>query len=430
MKKKIDNFIKKHKKLLISSLVIGLSSLLYVDFYISNFKVSFAGVMIPLILYLYDDSKPIALGFLSGFSVLLFRGFFYSISNGFYFQHFYNLLPEIMFYILYGFLFYIFKKYIKNISHRNIFIISFLIDFFSNTLESTIRLQKNLFEIDSNIVKTLVFIALVRASLVWLIGIAYKYYKLFLVKEEHEKRYKNLLQLTSQLKTETYWMEKNMDYIENVMSKAYQLFINIKEDEKEEDWGKEALEIATGIHEIKKEYKLVAIGIEEILSTRLDKAGMYFRELVTILKESLEREARRKNKDIDIEYRIKKDFYTDKHYYLMSVLRNTIMNSIDSIEEEGHILVSHTISKDQHKFVIKDNGKGIKEEELVKIFSPGYSTKIDYKTGEINRGLGLALVKSIVDIQLKGRVEVDSEVEVGTSFSIWIPIKELEAAKL
>lgn len=430
MKEKIDDFIKRYKKLLVPALIVGLSSLLYVDFYISNFKISFAGVMISLMLYLYDDSNPIGLGFLSGFSVLLFRGFFYSISNGFYFQHFYNLLPEIMFYILYGFLFYIFKKYIKNITHRNIFIISFLIDFIANILESAIRLQKNLFTIDSNIVRTLVFIALIRASLVWLIGMAYKYYKLFLVKEEHEKRYKNLLQLTSQLKTETYWMEKNMDYIEDVMSKAYQLFIKIKEDEEEEDWGKEALAIATGIHEIKKEYKLVALGIEEILSTRLDKTGMYFRELITILKESLEREAKRKDKEIDIEYRIKEDFYTDKHYYLMSVLRNLIMNSIDSIEDKGHILVSHFISHDQHKFVIKDNGKGIKEGELDKIFSAGYSTKIDYKTGDINRGLGLALVKSIVDVQLGGRVEVDSEMEVGTSFSIWIPIKELEVVKL
>ena len=430
MKNRIDDFIKKYKKLLISSLIVGLSSLLYIDFYIDNFKFTFAGVMIPLILYLYDDSNPIGLGFLSGFSVLLFRGFFFSLSNGFGFEHYYNLLPEIMFYIIYGFLFYIFKKYIKKISSKNIFVISFLIDLISNILESAIRLQKNLFAIDSNIVKTLVFIALVRASLVWLIGIAYKYYKLFLAKEEHEKRYKNLLQLISQLKTETYWMEKNMDYIEDIMSKAYQLFLNIKEDGRREDWEKEALDIATGIHEIKKEYQLAAQGIEEILSTPLDHTGMYFRELMPILKESLEREAGKKNKDIDIEYRIGKDFYTDRHYYLMSILRNLLMNSIDSIEEKGHILVSHSISKDHHEFVIRDNGKGIKKEELSKIFSPGYSTKIDYGTGDINRGLGLALVKSIVDIQLRGRIDVDSEVEVGTSFSIWIPIKELEAVKL
>lgn len=430
MKQAVDGFIRKYRKLFILSLIVGLSSLLYIDFYINNFKFTFAGVMLPLILYIYDESNPIVLGFTSGLSILLFRGFFYGISNGMWVQQFYYLMPEIMFYILYGFLFYILKETIEAITYRNIFAISFIIDIVSNILETSIRLQQNLFDIDFNITKTLLLIGLIRAGLVWLIVIGYEYYKLFLVKEEHEKRYRNLLQLTSQLKTETYWMEKNMDYIENVMSKAYKLFTNINEGENREKWGKEALAIATGIHEIKKEYKLVAVGLEEIMSTRLDNTGMYFHELISILKESLQREAKGKNKDIDIEYNVKEDFYTGSHYYLMSILRNVIMNAIDSIEGRGSIVVSHSISKDKHKFTIEDNGRGIGEDKLAKMFSPGYSTKIDYTTGEINRGLGLALVKSIVDVQLKGRVKVDSKLGVGTTFSIWIPIKELEGVDI
>lgn len=422
--------MKKYKKLWLFSMIVGLSSLLYVDFYISNFKFTFAAVMFPLMLYIYDEANPITFGFTAGLSVLLFRGFFYGISNNLWIQQFYYLMPEILFYLVYGFIFFLLKKKVKSITYKNIFVISFVIDVLANILESYIRLGQDIFAIDYNIVKTLFLIGLIRAGLVWLIVMGYEYYRLFLVKEEHDKRYRNLLQLASQLKSETYWMEKNMDYIENVMTKAYQLFTNINEGEKQEDWGKEALAIATDINEIKKEYKLVVVGIEDIMSTRLDNTGMYFHDLAAILEESLNREAAEKDKNIEINYHVGENFYTSNHYYLMSVLRNLIMNAIDSIEENGTISVSHKISEGQHAFKIEDSGKGIKEKELENVFSPGYSTKIDYSTGEINRGLGLALVKSIVDVQLKGRMEVSSEAGEGTTFLIWIPIKELEGVNV
>lgn len=422
--------MKKYKNLIISSLIVAFSSLLYIDFYISNFKFTFAGVMFPLILYIYNDPNPIIFGFTSGFSVLVLRGLFYGISNGIWGQQPYYMIPETMFYIAYGFIFQFLKKRIKTITYKNIFIITFIIDIFSNILESYIRLRQNLFTMDYKIIKTLLLVGLIRASLVWLFIMGYEYYKFFLIKEEHEKRYRNLLQLASQLKTETYWMEKNMDHIENVMSKAYQLFININEDKKREDWAKEALAIATDIHEIKKEHKLVVLGIEDIMSTRFDNTGMYFDELIIILKESLDREVRQKNKDINIEYNVGKNFYTNDHYYLMSILRNIIMNAIDSIEKKGKISISHSIIEDKHKFTVKDDGKGIKEENLSNIFNPGYSTKIDYTTGEINRGLGLALVNSIVEVHLKGKIEVKSQLNNGCTFLIWIPIKELEGARI
>lgn len=418
--------MKKYKKLFLASLLVGLSSLLYIDFFISNFKFTFAGIMFPLILYIYDDFNPIIFGISSGFSVLIIRGFFYGISQNVWIQQFYYLIPEIMFYILYGLIFYLVKKFIESITYKNIFIISFLIDFFANMLETYLRLGQNVFYIDYKIVRSLIIVGLIRAGFVWLIVMGYEYYKIFLIKEEHEKRYRNLLQLTSQLKTEKYWMGKNMDYIENVMAKAYQLFTNINENKNIKGWDKEALEIATDIHEIKKEYKLAIVGIEEIMSTRVDKTGMYFYELITILEESFEREVRRKGKDIKINYSLEKDFFTKDHYYLMSVLRNIIMNGIDSIEEKGSITISHKILNNKHEFKIEDDGYGIKKEELSKIFSPGYSTKIDYSTGEINRGLGLALVKSIVEIQLKGKIEVRSKFGRGCTFLVYIPVKEME----
>ena len=51
------------------------------------------------------------------------------------------------------------------------------------------------------------------------------------------------------------------------------------------------------------------------------------------------------------------------------------------------------IENANHIFIISDNGGGIDEESLNHIFSPGFSTKINYNTGEINRALDCQLFK-------------------------------------
>lgn len=111
----------------------------------------------------------------------------------------------------------------------------------------------------------------------------------------------------------------------------------------------------------------------------------------------------------------------------MSIFRNLIINAIDSIENRGHIIFSHIKEGSNHKFIVEDNGSGIKEEDLPYIFSPGYSSKINYSTGEINRGLGLPLVENIIRNYLKGSIRVESEYGIGTKFIITIPKDELES---
>ncbi|QQY79570.1 histidine kinase/DNA gyrase B/HSP90-like ATPase [Keratinibaculum paraultunense] len=76
--------------------------------------------------------------------------------------------------------------------------------------------------------------------------------------------------------------------------------------------------------------------------------------------------------------------------------------------------------------MVIDDGSGIEDEDLPHIFSPGYSTKIDYETGQIYRGLGLTLIKDIVEIYLNGKIKVKSKFGKGTIFIIYIPAKELE----
>lgn len=78
-----------------------------------------------------------------------------------------------------------------------------------------------------------------------------KQYTRLIRQEEDEVRYKELLMLTSELKSEAYFMQKNMDFIELVMEDAYNLYSDFSEDQPETN-KRLALKIATEVHEIKK----------------------------------------------------------------------------------------------------------------------------------------------------------------------------------
>jgi signal transduction histidine kinase len=65
---------------------------------------------------------------------------------------------------------------------------------------------------------------------------------------------------------------------------------------------------------------------------------------------------------------------------------------------------------------VSDTGVGISEDALPQIFEPFYTSKTVTEGG----GLGLAVVFGIVQ-RHKGRIEVDSKINVGTTFRVYLP---------
>jgi PAS domain S-box-containing protein len=99
------------------------------------------------------------------------------------------------------------------------------------------------------------------------------------------------------------------------------------------------------------------------------------------------------------------------------VLLNLIKNAMQAMTTGGTLTLQTGEGSDGVWVSVSDTGGGIPQEQLNRIFEPFYTTK---KKGT---GLGLMIVQRIVRAH-GGRIELESHVEMGTSFKIWLPLHE------
>lgn len=101
------------------------------------------------------------------------------------------------------------------------------------------------------------------------------------------------------------------------------------------------------------------------------------------------------------------------------VVENFVKNAVDATKDlppgRGRIVVEAREDKGFVAIAVTDNGVGIDPAEMGLIFTPGYSTK------EKGWGLGLSLVKRIVEEVHHGRLEVRSERGKGSTFTAYVP---------
>lgn len=95
------------------------------------------------------------------------------------------------------------------------------------------------------------------------------------------------------------------------------------------------------------------------------------------------------------------------------VIENLMKNAVDAMEGQGDITFHVIEGRKQVRIDISDTGKGIPKSRFGTVFSPGYTTKVR------GWGLGLSLVKRIIESYHQGRIFVkSSEIGKGTTFRI------------
>ncbi len=104
---------------------------------------------------------------------------------------------------------------------------------------------------------------------------------------------------------------------------------------------------------------------------------------------------------------------------LNQVFLNLLVNAAHSISEQGQVTVSTGTTESGVVIEIADTGSGISKENMSKIFLPFFTTKA---VGQ-GTGLGLSLSYSIIQ-KHHGRIEVSSELGLGTCFRIYLPVQQ------
>ena len=103
---------------------------------------------------------------------------------------------------------------------------------------------------------------------------------------------------------------------------------------------------------------------------------------------------------------------------------NFLLNAIDAVGDSGgavHVQTQYLSDRKVIQLTVSDNGRGMSEEMLEKIFTPFESDKNKFGTG-----LGMAIAKQVAD-QHHGRIEIQTERGRGTTFTISLPVNAVQS---
>lgn len=104
------------------------------------------------------------------------------------------------------------------------------------------------------------------------------------------------------------------------------------------------------------------------------------------------------------------------------VVSNLISNALRYTPSGGKVIVEIFVSDYSYGFIVKDTGIGIPKEDLERIFDEFYRSKNAREIEQIGTGLGLSLVKEIVE-HYSGEISVNSETGKGSEFRVEFPIE-------
>lgn len=174
---------------------------------------------------------------------------------------------------------------------------------------------------------------------------------------------------------------------------------------------------------IKKHLKLIqeeSTKASKIISDLLDFARMkpddvHLVDICQLVKETLDKIQKPENIMVDTCFEPDVSKLKIDPRKMEQAFQNIITNAYQAMPEGGELAIRVKQDPEMIEVVFKDTGAGISPENLSRLFEPLFSTKIK------GIGLGLSIAKEIVE-QFGGKIEVESEVGVGSTFLVKFPI--------
>lgn len=147
------------------------------------------------------------------------------------------------------------------------------------------------------------------------------------------------------------------------------------------------------------------------------------KEVLTEIYKKLLPLAENKNIAMTLNLAVEDVFYPIERDSLTEAIYNITDNSIKYTESGGSVSIDLTHDTDNIYITVRDSGIGIPKDELEKIFDRFY--RVDKARARDTGGTGLGLAIALDAVKLHGgNIEVTSEVELGSAFTITLPIKK------
>lgn len=165
---------------------------------------------------------------------------------------------------------------------------------------------------------------------------------------------------------------------------------------------------------------LLDISRMELKTVRRDLIELNLRDIVEDVLGLFDMEIKKKKLSVSLDNNtILPPLYADKDE-ITRLITNLISNAIKYNVEQGTITIDFSISGEFLLTSVKDTGIGMKAEEKKKLFSEFFRAKNEKTKGIHGTGLGISIVKRIVD-SYQGKIEVETEYEKGTTFIVSLP---------
>lgn len=172
--------------------------------------------------------------------------------------------------------------------------------------------------------------------------------------------------------------------------------------------------------------------LESLLNWAMAEGGRFvyhpisfnLKQVTTIVKNILNTFALKKN--IQLIDNVANDLkvYADINM-ITSLIQNLVSNALKftQVDGTGKVIIDAMQVEDNIEIMIRDTGMGMSESQLSDIFQPRITVSFRGTEGEKGAGLGLALCKRFVDLNL-GTVSVTSKEGEGTVFTVTLPIAQ------
>lgn len=400
----------------------------YFNPFYTEFRITLGVIALTFLLIYFNDISILKTSFIVGLSVFLFRGMvYYSMHGGTVNDIIANYLPALFYYYTFGIVLHNFNIRKKMIYPLNVFFILSFSDIVSNIVEISIRNELFILSF-SKIISNIFITGVIRAVASLILYRTFYSLKDLALKEEKRIERENLFVLSSKIVCEKFYLEKSMQDIETAMETSYSVYMKVKNSkfgEENPNISKKLINLSHKIHEIKKDYRRILLGIGGIVPDLKVKNIMTVENIFNIIIESNLRYNKLIEKKINLIGSCNTNLKTKDYLSLTSIINNLINNSVDAINKKGKIILDIWENSNYLYIRIKDNGEGIKKEDIGLIFNPGFSTKYDKSTGKMSTGVGLSHVNNITKDVFNGKVSVESEYNKGAVFTISIPISSM-----